>query len=105
MNFIKSLFLGKKTEEVIPKTVSSITHNIGYDLYTKDGSRSSRFYKDVRYEERIKVREDVHAEINLIESTLNDAIANKKEFVNLSGVVVRVSDFSRLCFFEVEAKE
>jgi len=100
MNFIKSLFLGKKTEEVIPKTVSSITHIIGYELYTKDGSKSCRFYKDVTYEERINVRDSVHAEINLMESKLNEAVVTKQEFVNLSGVVIRVADFSKVCFFE-----
>jgi hypothetical protein len=102
---IKCFLFGKKKEEAIPKSVSPITHTIGYELYTKDGGRSSRFYKYVTFDDRLKVREAVYAEINLIESKLNEAVANKQEFVNLSGTLIRVNDFIKVCFFEEETKE
>lgn len=102
---IKCFLFGKKKEEATPKSVSPITHTIGYELYTKDGGRSARFYKYVTFEERVNVRDAVHAEINLMESKLNEAVATKQEFVNLSGTVIRVSDFNKVCFFEEETKE
>jgi hypothetical protein len=95
---IKSLF--SKKEKVVEAEFTPVTYNIGYEVHTKDGAIGIRYYENVSEEKREDIRKMVNKEIELLESILNLSVLEKKEFVNLSGTVIRLSDFSKISVFD-----
>lgn len=102
---IKSIFGITKQETKTATLPPEETYTIGYEVHSKDGAFSVRFYNGVLKSEREDIRKSVHKELECIEA-VNLATLEKKEFVNINGNIMRLSDFSKVSSFDkIEKKD
>ena len=102
MNFIKKLFGVKAT--VIEPTAYAPTYTIGWEIYTKDGTISSRKYDDVSFAQRTEIVERIEKETEDMQNILNKATKEQNEFVNLQGNVFRLSDITKVAIINLTQK-
>lgn len=80
------------------------TYKIGWMIYTKDGTHPSRFYQNLPKSNRDIVRQTIEDEVKQMHIALELAAIEKKEFVNLSSNLLRLSDISKIIMTDTEEK-
>lgn len=98
MNFINKLFPKKKTEEPSTAKVTIVPnlYNIGWEININNLRKTSCEWQRVNETEANEIKEKLKAEIENMEKILEEAHAQKKEFVNLNDNVFRLSDVSSI---------
>jgi hypothetical protein len=72
------------------------TYKIGWMIYTKDGTNPTRFWENVSHNQRIDITSIAEHEVKQMHVALELAATEKKEFVNLSSNLLRLSDVSKI---------
>lgn len=97
MNIFKKLF-GKSENNQANPSKKETMYILGWEIYSKDSNRIiTRKYDDVPESKREETYNSVKADVDAMYDALNNAVAERLEFVNLCGNVLRTSDVTKIC--------
>ena len=80
-------------------------YKIGWTIYMKDGTSSTRVWNNVSHNELNDITSVVKDEVKQMHIALELAATEKKEFVNLSSNLLRLNDVSKIVVINTLEKD
>lgn len=96
MKLFKNLFNKKEKPVEVPTVIPPPLYTLGWQIKLKDGHSTLVEWQRIPKEEVKEVESLINNQVKEMHTSLEEAIRDNKEFVNLNNNLFRVSDVDRI---------